>query len=347
MESRNLEYSKSQNILLISFLIAMSGSAIAIWGGSWDVTSHLLNIPDTFFTPSHLILYSGVGVSVISAVLGLGILFFKKEIRQNSVSLGVKMIIIGAVLQLIAGPGDFYWHEAFGIDGLLSPTHIVILLGMMMVALGSVIGITRMKIHFGGNVNFYKIILPVSFGVFWFISISFNFMFTLPISEGETHNFNPDPYVAVGLSFGLPLVGSMIFLSAVRFVGFGAGIISIISLVFLNITSDILTNELLYQYIPLYAAPIIASVIAEIIIKKRIRHSEKISGTIIGSMFFVYCFPLVTMTFLLFELSPDVLAYDVLHLYPNLVFQYWGITMVPGAIFGLVGSLLIKKMIRE
>ena len=38
-------------------------------------------------------------------------------------------------MQIIAGPGDFYWHEMFGIDGLMSPTHITLALGIMVVSI--------------------------------------------------------------------------------------------------------------------------------------------------------------------------------------------------------------------
>jgi len=46
-------------------------------------------------------------------------------------------------MQIIAGPGDFYWHELFGVDGLLSPTHLALALGIIMASVGATIGFAR------------------------------------------------------------------------------------------------------------------------------------------------------------------------------------------------------------
>ena len=141
-KSKGLHFN-ARSLLQISFLIALLGVSLSMWGASWDITSHLLRTPETFFTPSHGVLYLGVGVSLISAILGLTIISTKKEIRPRPFVLGSKVIIIGAIVQIIAGPGDFYWHELFGIDGLLSPTHITLALGIMIVSVGSIIGLSR------------------------------------------------------------------------------------------------------------------------------------------------------------------------------------------------------------
>ena len=98
-------------------MIALIGVALSMWGASWDITSHLLRTPETFFTPSHGVLYAGVGISLISAILCIGILLIKKQTRKQPFAFGLKLIIMGSLFQIIAGPGDFYWHELFGIDG--------------------------------------------------------------------------------------------------------------------------------------------------------------------------------------------------------------------------------------
>ena len=96
---------------------------------------HLLREPETFFTPSHLVLYTGVGISLISALINVVVLARKKELRKQGYAFGSKLIIVGAIFQIIAGPGDFYWHEMFGLDGLLSPTHLVLALGILMTSI--------------------------------------------------------------------------------------------------------------------------------------------------------------------------------------------------------------------
>ena len=153
----------TNTLFLTSFFIGLVGVSLSMWGASWDITSHLLRTPETFFTPSHMVLYTGVGISLISAILGLTLILTKKEIRGRPFVFGAKIIIAGAIMQIIAGPGDFYWHELFGIDGLLSPTHLTLAIGIMIVSIGSMIGFARIHSHLVEKNSFVKLIMPISF----------------------------------------------------------------------------------------------------------------------------------------------------------------------------------------
>jgi hypothetical protein len=333
-------------------MIALFGSTLSMWGASWDITSHLLRRPETFFTPSHMILYIGVGISLISAILSL-VLITKKETRKESFSFGFKIIIAGVILQIIAGPGDFYWHELFGIDGLLSPTHLALGVGILMVSLGSTLGFAR--IHpFITNKKFMKSIISVSFGIFWFSVMWLIFFFVLPISEGDTHNFNPNPYVAAGLSFAvIPFVFSILFWAASKTLGFGVASMSALVFLVMNVTSNIITSEKLLFYLSWFAAPMISALIADYILNKKSKskfvqkYSEKLSGSVLGSMFFIFCFPMLAMTFLNFYLYNDVFPYDVLPTSSNVVFQIWLISIVPGMLGGMAGMWFASKKLER
>ena len=63
---RFLSYSDLE-ISLFILIVSALGSFIQIAGASWDITSHLLNQPESFFTPSHTMLYTGIGLIVVSA----------------------------------------------------------------------------------------------------------------------------------------------------------------------------------------------------------------------------------------------------------------------------------------
>ncbi len=52
--------SLNMNVLLAALLIATAGGILQIGGASWDITSHILRQPETFFTPSHTVLYTQV-----------------------------------------------------------------------------------------------------------------------------------------------------------------------------------------------------------------------------------------------------------------------------------------------
>lgn len=334
----------------MSFLIALVGGTLSMWGASWDITSHLLRTPETFFTPSHTLLYSGVGISIISAIMSL-VLLVKKEIRTKSFIFGSKLIIVGAIFQLIAGPGDFYWHELFGIDGLLSPTHLTLALGIMIVLMGTMIGFARIGSDLVGKNRFVKMILPISFGVFWFSVMWLIFFFVLPISEGDTHNFNPDPYVAIILSLAtLPFVFSIVFWLASKTLNtFGAASAAAFVFTVMNVTSNIITSENLLIYLPWFMAPMISAVIADYILNNRVksklmlRHRDKISGAVLGSMFFMFCFPMLAMTFLDFYLFNDVFSYDVLPTASNTVLEIWMVTIIPGTVSGMLGMVFASR----
>ena len=326
-----------------------------MWGASWDITSHLLRTPETFFTPSHMLLYSGVGISMISAILALALFLAKKDAREKSFVFGTKIIIIGALMQIIAGLGDFYWHELFGIDGLLSLTHLALALGIIMASVGPTIGFARIYSGMEQKSYLLKIILPISFGIFWFSVMWLIFFFVLPISEGETHNFNPSPYVAVVLGVALlPFSFSFIFWFVSRTINsFGAASAATVVFLTMNITSNIFTSEKLLFYLPWFVAPMISAILADYILNKKIKskflqnHSVKISGAILGSMFFMFCFPMLSMTFLDFYVSDDVFSYDVIHSSSNTIGNIWLLTIIPGAIFGMIGTTYAQKKLSQ
>jgi len=168
--------------------------------------------------------------------------------------------------------------------------------------------------------------------------------------DGDTHDFNPNPYVAIILSFILPFAFSLVFWSASKtFNGFGMASASAFVFVMMNITSNIFTSEKLLIYILWFTAPMISAIIADYILSTRIKsnlfqkHGSKISGLILGSMFFIFCFPMLAMTFLDLYLFNDVFSYDVLHTTSDTVFQIWMMTIIPGAISGMLGMIFASR----
>lgn len=78
---------------------------------------------ETFFTPWHGLLYSGAAASFAYLTL--------VAYRNGGVPPGYRTGLLAAPLFLVAGAGDFVWHQLFGIevglDALLSPTHLILL----------------------------------------------------------------------------------------------------------------------------------------------------------------------------------------------------------------------------
>jgi hypothetical protein len=115
---------------------------LSIWliGGFYiDLWAHAHGeVDDTFFTPWHLVLYSGA--ASFGVVLGLlAILGQPRGLPIRDVLPGsYRMSFIGAVLFVIGGVLDLAWHEVFGfeveVDALLSPTHLLLATsGLLMI----------------------------------------------------------------------------------------------------------------------------------------------------------------------------------------------------------------------
>ncbi|WP_426978213.1 hypothetical protein ACQCSU_03060 [Pseudarthrobacter sp. O4] len=90
---------------------------------------HLLGL-ETFFTPWHAALYSGL---VASAAWTASVIWTNREPGQplaRAIPAGYKGTVIGLVLFALAGVLDLAWHEILGIetslDALVSPTHLLL-----------------------------------------------------------------------------------------------------------------------------------------------------------------------------------------------------------------------------
>ena len=132
------------------------------------------------------------------------------------------------------------------------------------------------------------------------------------------------------------------------------GTASAASLVFLtmNITSNILTSEKLLFYLPWFVAPMISAIAADYVLNKSSnkfvqKNADKISGAILGSMFFIFSFPMFAMVFLEFYVYNDVFSYDVIHSSANILGNVWLMTIIPGAVSGMIGTVFAKKKFSE
>jgi len=126
--------SKQEQIISIITILAIFGTVIMISAGMWDALSHIMNEPEFFWTIQHVIVYGGVAMIATAAVLG-SIFVIKKFVDKN-LQRGIKIVILGSVIQIIAGLGDSISHDVFGIDGLVSLSHQPLEFGLVLCALG-------------------------------------------------------------------------------------------------------------------------------------------------------------------------------------------------------------------
>ena len=93
---------------------------------------------ESFFTPWHAIFYSGF----IATCAWFAVLILRRLRAGRSVAAavppGYELSVIGLGLFAVGGVADGFWHTVFGVesslDALLSPTHLVMLVGMLLAA---------------------------------------------------------------------------------------------------------------------------------------------------------------------------------------------------------------------
>jgi hypothetical protein len=353
----HLLHSNTMNVSLAALIIATAGAFLQIGGTSWDVTSHLMLQPETFFTPSHTVLYTGVGLLTITAGLVGALLIKNKDLGTKSFSTSFKLFIIGSAISLVAGPTDFLWHETFGVDGLLSPPHLALITGMLINSVGVVIGITRIIVHVPPlKQKLIKVTMIPAFAALWFTTTWYVYMFALPFSNGEHFQFNLDPNVATLIALiALPLLSSVIFLTASKAIGrFGAATAVVAVVAGINIFANIIpTGNVLTPLLPWYSMlSILPVIVADLVLNNSIIKSkmgslrpEIISGIIIGSIFYVLNYPMLTWTFSLPLNMPLDSINNILPNFVNSMPTVLAITLVPGAIMGMIGAIISFKII--
>ena len=130
----NTLISNRKSIIDVISILAVSGTVVELLAGIWDATSHLMREPDLFWTTQHIAVYAGVGMITCSAILGSIILITNP---QNAlIKKGLKILIVGILLQITAGYADSISHEVYGVDGLVTISHLVLETGLLLSALG-------------------------------------------------------------------------------------------------------------------------------------------------------------------------------------------------------------------
>jgi hypothetical protein len=359
-------FSKKHNttIIIIMLIIATCGSFLQIAGTSWDVTSHIMQEPETFFTPSHTVLYAGVGLLTIAAGTSGFLLIRNNELRGRSFTTPMKLLIIGSTISLVAGPSDFLWHETFGVDGLLSPPHLALITGMLINAVATVVGLARIGVHVTSpsRQRLIKAAMVPAFAALWFTTTWYVYMFSLPFSDGENFQFNLNPTIASLIAIvTLPLLSSIIFLTASKSIGrFGTGTIVSALVVGINIFANIVPSQgMMNSILPWYfIIAILPTLIADIIlnnatIKSRLglRASELIAGILVSSVFYIFNYPMLTWAFAI-PLDMPIANLQGMQAVASLTSNFLStlpamlsITMVPAALMGLLGSLFVSKKI--
>lgn len=327
----------------IANLLVSIGIILVTSGGSWDITNHILNKPETFFAPPHAMLYSGVGIALVGFITLY--ISWKKSGKPASFGWGVKITTLGIGLLLAAGPIDFVWHSAFGLDGLLSPPHLVLIAGMGLTSIGALTNTKSIQKE-SGKPSPLRII--VSFVPVWFSITGLFYSFSLPFSKTDYFDFNPNPIFAAGFaSVAYPFLISTILISSAILSKQRFGVASMVGVAYLGIMtlSAIVPNHTLVPTIPFYMANIIPIILGDYVLSKaKSTKNMMISGAIFGSAFYFLYYPLITYTYN--EVTLDKLLWPSLtsHVYFEMIPIVAPALIVCGAIVGTISVKFAQKI---
>jgi hypothetical protein len=396
---------KAKRNPITGYILVSLGVLLSASSGSWDITNHLLNKPETFFSPPHAGIYIGVALVLSGSIMVLSRYYHSSSNISNKyhhidklidLPLPMKLVIIGVVMLVSAGPFDFAWHSAFGLDGLLSPSHSVLTIGMAVSSIGALLGMlssnndqnnndNNKSIKFNTSITnscsfssssivdstnnddnntshaVSPILIIIGIIPIWITVSGLIHMASLPFSDTEHFNFNPDPTLAAIIAtLAFPFIVSFILFSSFQLSVRSRrtkrmfGILSITGIVFIiiNLTTAILTNEYLIPTIPFYILNTIPIVAVDILLSKLSTPKTKIvnyvAGAVIGSIFFTLYYPLITHTYNeVLSNSQTVWPSLTSSIYFKMIDKIYPLMVIPAAVTGIMATIISSKLIQD
>ena len=301
---RNLDFltkTKSGFISLFIYFLFTIGVSLQIGGANWDIVWHGSKNVESFLTPPHAVIYSGVVLTIGSLLVGLAIygqiiinkynkkfFNFTDILKKNSlIPFALKLVFVGSILQITAGPFDFLWHTAFGFDGLLSPPHLVLVTGMFLVSIGGMVGIFNYLKSSTPTTSLLTAVIPkmlflISCGVVLMVAVDIVLLFTLPFSNGQYFNFNPEPFSAIFIAIiSIPFIMSTILATISSSLKIPFTFTSVASVIILIQTvSTIISNSYFFGIFPYYILNIIPALIIDLTLLKYVKFKNQNNNNI-------------------------------------------------------------------
>ncbi len=125
--------------------VALAANVLQLAGVYWDVGTHHAFGRESFWSPPHLAIYSGVALALVTASAGLPRGRGLAGRASRPVRLGrYALALLGPAIQVLAAPIDELWHLLFGKDvSIWSPPHLLGVLGGMLGVLGWIMVVVR------------------------------------------------------------------------------------------------------------------------------------------------------------------------------------------------------------
>lgn len=191
-----------QRMITVALAVVAASVVFEGMGGYSDLAYHALNDVDTFFQPSHLLIYSGVAMQLIGGAVLVAVTKARRYVP----------ILLFPVAMLAGGFGDMVWHNTYGFDGFLSPTHFFVV--------STTAGLAGYLVYLGHRMPELKRIVPMlAIAALWLSAAFALFMLSIPESQTEFFDYNmPQPVALIVLLVGLPMlaIGALHLSSALK-----------------------------------------------------------------------------------------------------------------------------------
>jgi len=330
--------------LLAGYVLVSIGILLSAGGGSWDINNHLLNKPETFFAPPHAVLYSGAATAVAGAIM-----LFSASRRTGKIIWPIKLALAGVAILVIAGPVDFMWHSAYGLDGLLSPPHFVLVSGMITSSVGSLAGMVHHNSMAFRAFRLPSILIVIGMLPVWLAVSGMIDMFSLPFSHTGYFNFDPHPAAGVAVAtLAFPLLISVLVCTSSSLAGRRFGVLTATAAAFIatSMLTSIVPNDALTSTIPFYVANIIPFAAADALLSfSKSRISQYAAGAIVGLTFFMLYYPLITYTYNKVTENITVWPSLIAPTYFGIIGTVFPLVAAPAIAMGVLGAIASSKML--
>lgn len=127
--------------------LVIAASAWLLGGLYWDGWAHGYGLPDSFWTIWHAAFYSGYAASAAVILGAIARARPQAATWRAAIPAGYEAAVVGVIVFGVGGAFDMVWHTLFGIelstDALLSPSHLVLGLGIALIVSGPLLAAWR------------------------------------------------------------------------------------------------------------------------------------------------------------------------------------------------------------
>lgn len=127
--------------------LVIAASAWLLGGLYWDGWAHGYGLPDSFWTIWHGAFYSGYAASAAVILGAIARSRPQAATWRAAIPAGYEAAVVGVFVFGLGGAFDMAWHTVFGIelstDALLSPSHLLLGLGIALIVSGPLLAAWR------------------------------------------------------------------------------------------------------------------------------------------------------------------------------------------------------------